>query len=80
VAGEHRLHGYAIADVDAPSLGRPVADRLDDADRFVPRDDRHFNRQDTVELFVIATANAARFDPQQPRVRVDLWNIEIHRL
>ena len=71
-AGDQHLDRDAVADVDAPALGGAVADPLDDAERLVARDERPLGGEDPRILLGIASADAARFDPQEAAVVVDV--------
>lgn len=71
-AGEHGLHHDPVAHVHAPAPGCVVADLGDDAQRFVPRDDRHRGAQLPFVLFVVAAADAAGFHLQERGIRVDI--------
>jgi hypothetical protein len=79
-AGDERFDRDAISDVDAPALGGAISDLLDDAERFVARDDRQGNRQHAGILLGVTAADSACFYSQQGAVRIDLGQRELPQL
>ena len=64
--------GDAVANVHAPALRGTIADFGDSAEWFVTWHDRHRRAALPVVLFVVGTADAARFDSQECGVLVDI--------
>ena len=71
-ARQHRFDGDAVANVHAPALRGTIADFGDSAEWFVTWHNRHRRAEHPVVLFVVGTADAARFDTQECGVLVDI--------
>src|SRR5262249_25192738 len=75
--GHEGFDGDAIADVDLPTLGGTVADALDDTERLMAGDQRQAYRKQTGVLLGVAAADAARLQPQQRTVLIDVGNRQL---
>jgi hypothetical protein len=64
--GEEHLDGHPVTDADAPSLGRPGADLLDDADGLVSGDEGVGAGEVSGVQLVIGAAQPAGLDAQEP--------------
>jgi hypothetical protein len=64
-------HRHPVAHANAPSLGRPVAERLDDTDGLVPRDEGEARGNGAGEQLVIRAAQATCLHAQQSVVLAD---------
>ncbi len=78
-ARQHRLHGDAIAHVDPPARRSAVTDLGNGAQRFMAGNHRHWRAQHVLELLVIATADATRFELQNRRVVIYVRDVQLHR-
>ena len=72
---EH-LHGHPVTRLHPPALRRGGADRFDDPDGLVARDERAAGMQLAGVLLVVGAAQPARLDPQETVVIADLGQRE----
>lgn len=71
-AGEHRLHGNPVTDVDAPTRGRAITDLGDSAERLMAGNHRQIHLDHAVVLLEVAAADTAGLEFEDRRVLVDI--------
>src|SRR5439155_9684419 len=79
-AGNQRFDGDPIADVDPPAARRPVTDALDDPERLVAGDERETDGQHAGVLLRVAATDAARLDPEERALVVDVGQGQLAQL
>ena len=76
----HHGADIAVADIDAPALGRAVAYLAYTPERLVARDNRHAHRQGALVLFGVTAAYPASLDIEKGAVGIDIGQLKLAHL